>query len=107
MNITKTKDKIKQYLEKYPIARDNDDALVATVHYFELLAQGHNPHDMTAAEFLKLQSKGHFTTNEAITRARRKMQEEHEHLRGEKYYERHQHQTEVKEQLGYTQQNLF
>lgn len=107
MNVTKTKDKVKRYLEKYPYLRDNDDRLVATVWYFELQAQGRDPYHITAVDFFNHLSAGDLTTNEAITRARRKMQEEHEHLRGEKYYERHKHQDEVKEQLGYSQQTLF
>lgn len=107
MNITKTKDKVKAYLEKYPYLRDNDDRLVSTVWYFELKAKGRDPYHITAVDFFNHLSAGDLTTNEAITRARRKMQEEHEHLRGEKYYERHQHQDTVKDQLGYSQQTLF
>ena len=107
MNVTKTKDKVKQYMEQYDYLRDNDDRLVATVWYFELKDQGRDPYQMTAVDFFNCLSNGDLTTNEAITRARRKMQEEHEHLRGEKYYERHKHQHEVKEQLGYSQQTLF
>ena len=107
MNLTKTKDKVKNYLEQYPYLRDNDDRLVSTVWFYELKATGRDPYNMTAVEFFNCLSNGELTTNEAITRARRKMQEEHEHLRGEKYYERHAHQEPVKDQLGYSQQTLF
>lgn len=107
MNITKTKDKVKAYLEKYKDARDNDGALVAYTYYFELQDLGRHPDQMTGTDLLKMIRDGRLTAGEAITRARRKMQEEHEHLRGEKYYERHQHQDTVKDQLGYSQQTLF
>lgn len=107
MNITKTKDKVKAYLEKYANLRDNDGGLVSAVWYFEVQDLGGHTDEMTGTDLLKMITNGSLTAGEAITRARRKMQEEHEHLRGEKYHERHQHQDTVKDQLGYSQQTLF
>lgn len=101
MRIDKTKDKVKDYLRRYKFLQDDDNRLVTTVWYFEMKENGYTPDQMTGTDALRIIASGELTTAEAITRARRKMQEENPELRGTKWHERHNHQEDVIEQLGY------
>lgn len=92
--IRKTKDKVLYLLEQYKHLRDSDNALIANIWYSELQDKSIN-----AVDFLERFSKGFLTTPEAITRARRKIQEENEHLRGESYQKRHKNENEVRTQI--------
>ena len=58
-----------------------------------------NIENMTAKDFLHELSKGNVMSSESITRCRRKLQEEHTYLRGNKWAERHRMQKDVKEEL--------
>jgi len=107
MNINNTKTRVQTLLNSYPKLRDNDNTLMGYVWHYELDEMGLKCKEMTATDFFVHLSQGDLTSGEAITRARRKLQEENEHLRGEKYAQRHNHQTEVQDQLGYGQTNLF
>jgi hypothetical protein len=107
MNINNTKNRVLHLLTQYPKLRDNDNTLTGYVWHYELEEMGVKSKEISAIEFFVQLSQGNLTSGEAITRARRKLQEENAHLRGQKYAERHNHQEAVKEQLGYAQTNLF
>jgi len=89
---------VKELLKTSPKLKDNDQQLVANVWY----VQARDKHDMdkmTAKEFLHELARGKIMSSESITRCRRKLQEEHTYLRGEKWAERHRIQKDVKEEL--------
>lgn len=99
---TKTvKDRVKQLLMQYPSCRDNDQRLKWNYWFFQLKHE-HNSdmNEVSATSFAHLQIKGKLTDGDVITRARRKMQEEHPELRGYKYAERQgKMQNKAKEEL--------
>ena len=74
---TKTKDKVKYFLDKYPSLKDN-------------------------FIFLKLYAENRLTSAPSIKRARAKLQEEEPQYRGEKYNKRQgKLQKKWREDLGY------
>lgn len=85
---------VRAILENDLKARDNDRILCVKFWAREL---GNNPQEW----FMHLYSIGELTNHDSITRARRKLQEEHEHLRGNRYRERMKHQKVVQQELGY------
>lgn len=76
-----TKEQVKDLLEKWPHLRDSDTKLVATIWL------DHTPdaRQMSAMDFMRRYAEGSLTPADNITRARRKVQEEHTHLRGNAY----------------------
>ena len=80
----KTKDKVEQWLLKYPYLRDDDNRLFANIWDKELeqfgIPRDHRKH------FLALIAQGKLTPAPSIKRARAKLQEEQPQYRGEKYY---------------------
>ena len=90
--------KIRQLLEINHAYRDSDYRILSQIWSEECQALGENFFDAFANEKL--------TPPESVTRARCKIQEEHVHLRGSKWYERHDNQQTIQEDLGY-QSNLF
>ncbi len=96
MELLSIKKKVYDLLLKYPQLRDSDNKLIASFWH----QQGAQM--MTATDFLNRFSKGNYKTPESITRVRRKLQEQHPELRGEKWYKEHakkQAQNNVKQQL--------
>jgi hypothetical protein len=85
---------VKSILETDIEARDNDRILCVKYWAKEL---GSNPQEW----FLHLYSIGELTNHDTITRIRRKVQEENEHLRGNKYKARMENQKVVQRELGY------
>ena len=81
--------------------RDDDFKLVANVWFWELSRDGSNPAQMTGFAVLQQYAQGKLTSADTITRQRRKLQEEYQELRGEKYQERQAKQSVVKKKLGY------
>ena len=76
---TKTKDKVKYFLDKYPSLKDDDNFI-----------------------FLKLYAENRLTSAPSIKRARAKLQEEEPQYRGEKYNKRQgKLQKKWREDLGY------
>lgn len=69
-------------LKKNSALRDSDDQLVATIWYNEVVKN--NP-DISAKEFLVLLGQGKLSNPEAVTRARRKVQQKNSELRGSNY----------------------
>jgi hypothetical protein len=57
--------------------------------------------DMSAHHLMSMYVDGQISNPDTITRIRRKAQELHSNLRGQKYKQRQASQKNVKEQLGY------
>lgn len=98
----KTKEIIKTLLEQNPQLRDSDAKLKCRFWTNELKTRGINTKQITAHEFLVMLSQNKLHNAEGLTRMRRKVQEEHEHLRGDLYKERQTtQQNKMKTKLGY------
>lgn len=95
VKINPTKDRVKQLLERNAHLRDSDDKLVSSIWLLDINNLGYKALQLNSFEFLKLYSEGKITPADSITRCRRKLQEEHEHLRGETYTERQAKQSKV------------
>ncbi len=79
----KIKDKVRSILEIVPSTRDNDSELISIFWEQEL---GHEMINLSAERFLTMFAHSNMLTNaESIRRARQKIQEQNEHLRGLKY----------------------
>jgi hypothetical protein len=79
--------RVEALLMQNPRLRDNDSALVANYLYHELGGtEGMN--GKSAKDLLTMIANNELTSADAITRVRRKLQEECPELRGEKYAER-------------------
>lgn len=97
MRILTKAEKIKSLLEEKAIYRDDYYSLVARVWYDELTDKS-----ISAIAFLCLVRAKRVTHPESIMRARRKIQEEHPHLRGDSYTQRNEvEQLNVLTELGY------
>lgn len=99
MNIKNGKNLIMTILDTFPSARDDDNILIAKFWEAEFDILAWDIEHFTATNFLNMLADSDFSKPEAITRCRRKLQELHPELRGQKYYQRHQHQTEVIDQV--------
>ena len=98
----KTKDEIKKLLTNDKRLRDSDSKLIARFWTNELETKGMDTKDMTAYEFLCLFAQSKLHNVEGLTRMRRKVQEENEHLRGKVYhFRKHNLQNKMKAKLGY------
>jgi len=84
---------VEKLLENDKKSRDNDAYLVAHIWWNQ------TPNIKTKGDFLELMAMGRIASYESISRCRRKLQELHPELRGEKYEARHQKQKEVKQKL--------
>jgi len=84
-------DRVESFLLQYPKTRDDDDYLIKLIWYYSC----NNPEKMTALELLKMK----LPKFESITRARRKLQQENESLRGETYEKRQNMQKKVIKEL--------
>ena len=87
--------KVKNLLEEKPEYRDSDLKLLSRIWYEEA---GSNQ-NMNVVAFLTNFRNGKYSKPESITRARRKVQENNEHLRGDKWQERQDKQDDVKDDL--------
>ena len=94
MNISSNYDKVKWFLENIPFTRDSDMRLISIWWRNEATKQG-----LDKGEFLKDFSEGKYTTPEAITRARRKIQEKYPLLRGKTYNKRQQLKEQVRDEI--------
>jgi hypothetical protein len=91
-------DKVYSLLTNQPELRENDNRLTAVFWAYELGLD--NLHKMTASELLAKLSKGQLTASDTITRARRKVQEENEGLRGSNYKGRQEKEQEVRKNIN-------
>ena len=98
----KTKDKVKELLQKHPELRDSDNKLIAFYWYNELKKKDLNPKSITAMEFLQTFADSKLTNSETIHRCRRKAQEKNKELRGKNYEVRQDKiQKQWRKDLGY------
>jgi hypothetical protein len=81
-----TKERVILLLTKFPHLRDSDSRLVASYQWFEV--GEFKIKNITGEEFLRLVAEEKITSADTILRARRKAQEQNEHLRGAAYYDR-------------------
>jgi hypothetical protein len=107
------KPKIIEIMTKHEDIRDNDFAL-----YFRIMGylcdKNKNPDviyntdKITAHQLLKGMSQGIYPDITYVARCRRTVENEHELLRGNSYYKRHNEiEKEIKEELGYKATNLL
>jgi len=89
----KLKERVKDLLVNQIDTRDNDNLLISQIWLDEGVP-------VNSIDFLIKYSKGGFTSAESIRRARQKLQEEHENLRGEKYNERQRKGEEVRQTIS-------
>lgn len=95
------KDKVEQYLTKYPHLRDDDNKLMASIWEAEYNAKRNkSTKDIPAWDFLFEFSKGSLTSSESVRRCRQKLQEENPHLRGKKWALRHQQGDNMRQNVG-------
>ena len=89
----KLKERVKDLLVNQIDTRDNDNLLISQIWLDEGVP-------VNSIDFLIKYSKGGFTSAESIRRARQKLQEEHENLRGEKYNERQRKGEKVRQTIN-------
>jgi hypothetical protein len=89
----KLKERVKDLLVNQIDTRDNDNLLISQIWLDEGVPEN-------SIYFLIKYSKGGFTSAESIRRARQKLQEKHENLRGDKYNERQRKGEEVRQTIS-------
>ena len=82
---------VRELLEKKPELRDNDNLLMSTIWKDQA----------NILNFFQRFESGKLHSPESIRRARQKLQEENDNLRGELYDVRQKKQIKVKQELGY------
>lgn len=100
--IKKIKEKVQQLLTTVPHLRDDDNKLIATIWNQEIGkdAEGKSKtRSMSAFDMLHAMSNGQLTPADAITRARRKVQEQNWDLRGKSYRSRKNKQEETRKSI--------
>jgi len=80
---------VTQMLTDYPITRDDDNLLVVKIWYRYLKSIGIDPESKSLMDFFRMVAGNQIPSSDIITRARRKVQEEHEELRGKNWEKRH------------------
>ncbi len=98
--ISRTKQKVKGYLEKQFMYRDDDYKLIARFWRDEIVEKNKNPLTFSSYDFFVLYSSGALTSGEIISRARRRLQEELPALRGSKWMERHSEEKNVRNNIN-------
>tara|TARA_Y100000593_G_C4236414_1_gene299784 strand:+ start:453 stop:851 length:399 start_codon:yes stop_codon:yes gene_type:complete len=86
---------VSTFLTKCPPLRDNDERLMANI-WSKYMG---NIEYLNAKDILTMLARGELPSYESISRCRRKLQELHPELRGEKWEKRHKSQTKVKNEL--------
>ena len=88
--------------------RDDTTKLIFYTHAMELGLNDINPKSMALFlsnqnlyEYAKKISRGELSSYESITRCRRRLQEQHEELRGEKYEERQKKAKQVRMEMSH------
>ena len=99
MSLLTTYNTVKKLLYQYPKYRDNDELLVVQIWFNELKVKGIDVKAISGMDLLNYYKDGNLTTADIITRARRKVNEEHEQSRGKSYHPRQKKQTMYKDQV--------
>ena len=92
------KDEVSYMLEASKKSRDSDDKLVCNIWYNRIGKE--KIETMSAMDLLQIISNGNLPSYDNISRARRKLQEDNEHLRGESYKERHHQEAGVRAKIS-------
>lgn len=98
-HISKIKGQVEEMLKKHSRLRDDDAALIANLWNLQLMGEGINVWDISAAKLLEKFAKGQMMNAETIRRCRQKLQEKHPELRGEKYEDRQAEEKKVRKQI--------
>ena len=91
-------DEVEKFLTKYPVLRDDDEKLMANI-WSKAILPPHTLETISAKGLLEKLSEGNLPSYESISRCRRKLQEQHPNLRGDKWYERHKRAELIKEKM--------
>lgn len=97
--ISATFHKVKTMLDADPKYRDSDEILVTKFWWTEMEAMGIDGNTMPTRDFFIMYRKKKFTTEDVITRARRKCNEEYASTRGLSYKPRKAKVKEVQEEI--------
>ena len=89
---------VRDILEKYPKARDNDSRLLAHVWLYQCGGKT-QAEGLSMWDFILDFTRKNFAEVSGITRCRRKLQEKYPELRGELYEKRHKMKNSVKEEI--------
>ena len=92
--------KVEILLNKYPKLRDDDRTLVKVMWDIELQKMNLNPKTTTVDMFLSLYENGQFSDADLIKRARRKLQENNENLRGKNWKPRHKEEVITRQTIN-------
>ena len=100
MSFFNIKSEVEPLVREHEIFQDNDPRLIANIwmRYLSSPECKHNPHEMTAVEFLGIFSKGELPSVGSITRCRRLLQEKDPDTYG-KNKKRKKYAEEVKEEV--------
>ena len=90
-------DEVEKFLTKYPVLRDDDEKLMANIWNLHI----GNLEDIDGKEVLSMLASHELPSYESISRCRRKLQEQHPNLRGEKWNERHKRAKVIKEEINH------
>jgi|6_EtaG_2_1085325.scaffolds.fasta_scaffold33327_3 hypothetical protein len=91
-------EKVKEFLTDYPSLRDNDSRLIVNIWAEDIGRKELN--SMSASDLMIMISNDELPSGSTIRRVRRKLQENDEDLRGEKWEIRHNKlEPQVKEEL--------
>lgn len=85
----KVRELVAYILKNYPHTRDCDIRL--SHHYWRMELEhkhGLDVYQMSLIDFFKMRAKGQIKSEDLISRARRRLQEQHKGLRGQKWEER-------------------
>ena len=96
--LKKNKEIVRLILKTLKSTRDDDNALLAAVWGSEI-SFADPYYDDNWDGFLEFMQDGNLSSPESIVRVRRKLQEQHPELRGEKWKARHRAQESVKQEL--------
>ena len=78
-------DEVEKLLTKYPPLRDSDERLMANIWWMAIPNLG----DVNGKDILSMLAKRELPSYESVSRCRRKIQEMHPSLRGNKWEDRH------------------
>lgn len=98
LEIKKLYNVVKELLEKVPYYRDNDNALLCRI-WSEQCGGDNILKNKSAYDFLAMYAKGDLHSSESVYRAKRKVMEKEEHLRGKAYGKRKELEEDVRTKI--------
>ena len=96
-----TTKKVKSFLITIPETRDDDKLLLTLYWKNELTDMGIDALKANAWGLLNIIAKGELTNADYICRCRRRLQQLYPELRGAKYAQRYENQSNAQTELGY------